>query len=236
VLQGELPRSGFISDDNPVLVNHYPRPPWAQFGPPQFFPLFNDTHLKLPAAQQKELEVLTAAASYHSDHVQLLHECAVASGQPLFASLRDDANGVLTLLKKRINALTVMAAKGTAAGVYVAEATINPLANALDDPDSRAALQQYNTQELRRDLNTAVWGGRGRGNGRGAGRGGAYGGYSGAYSAGGAAAGAAGFRPAIAPAAAGAGTPAQTPNAGAAGGRGGRGGRGRGRFGGFASN
>ena len=127
-------------------VNHYPRPPWAQFGPPQFFPLFNDTHLKLPAAQQKELEVLTAAASYHSDHVQLLHECAVASGQPLFASLRDDANGVLTLLKKRINALTVMAAKGTAAGVYVAEATINPLANALDDPDSRAALQQYNTQ------------------------------------------------------------------------------------------
>jgi len=146
VLQGELPRSGFISDDNPVLVNHYPRPPWAQFGPPQFFPLFNDTHLKLPAAQQKELEVLTAAASYHSDHVQLLHECAVASGQPLFASLRDDANGVLTLLKKRINALTVMAAKGTAAGVYVAEATINPLANALDDPDSRAALQQYNTQ------------------------------------------------------------------------------------------
>ena len=123
--------------------------------------------MKLPTAQQKELEVLYAVASFQSDQVQVLHECAVASGYPLLAGLRDDANGILTLVKKRINALTVMAAKGTAAGIYVADATINPLANSLDDPESRAALQRYHTQELRRDLNTAVWGGRGRGNGRG---------------------------------------------------------------------
>ena len=235
VTQGEYPSSGHVSADNPVPVNNYPRPPSAQVGPPQFFPLFNETYLKLPTAQQKELEVLYAVASYQSDQVQVLHECAVASGYPLLAGLRDDANGILTLVKKRINALTVMAAKGTAAGIYVADTTINPLANSLDDPESRAALQQYHTQELRRDLNTAVWGGRGRGNGRGARGGGAYSGYGGAYGAPGAAA-AGGHRPAVAPAAAGTGTPAQTPHAGSAGGRGGRG-RGRGgRFGGVASN
>ena len=233
--QGEYPSSGYISADNPVAVNNYPRPPSAQFGPPQFFPLFNETYLKLPTAQQKELEVLYAVASYQSDQVQVLHECAVASGYPLLAGLRDDANGILTLVKKRINALTVMAAKGTAAGIYVADATINPLANSLDDPESRAALQQYHAQELRCDLNNAVWGGRGRGNGRGACGGGAYGSFGGAYGAPGAAA-AGGHRPAVAPATAGTGTPAPAPFAGSAGGRGGRGGRRGGHFGGVASN
>jgi hypothetical protein len=231
VLALEFPQSGYISPNNPVRYNTCPRPPLAEDSP-QFFPVWNETSTNLPAAQRHEHEITYALTSYLQDHVQVLHECAEASGnKPLFTHLRDDAHGILMLAQKRLDALKVMAAKGVDAGAYVAAATINPLANMLNDPESRAALEKYEAQQLRRDLNKAVWGNPYGGRGYG-GRGGGSGSSAAAGGAGRGTTQRTGAPPAASPAA-----PATQPaGTGRAAGRyAGRGGRGRGRLGGASS-
>jgi hypothetical protein len=226
VKEGLAPVSGFVSFDNPIQVNSCPRPPTALFEP-QFFPVWNETSQNLPAAQKHEHEVLYAITSFLQDHVQSLHECAAASGyKPIFVELRDHAAGILSLSRKRLDALRVMASKGVDAGAYVAAATINPLAHTLDDPESRAALEKYDAQVLRRDLNKSVWG-TGRGGGR-------FGGASTGFARGASSGAAAAFRPSNASSAAPTGAAAQPPAGGAVSKSGA--GRGRGRFGGKASN